>query len=112
MQRDLHNEKIVNSLILKISGIEFQDPFNINMLFKPLAGIYVIYDHNIYLDVGETDNLGQEISTHEKKTYWVNNTLGLCPVLAFHYCESKEERLKIKSELEETLDPCFVPYKF
>lgn len=47
--------------MVKIQNYNFQGPFSLNTLLNEVAGIYVIYTSQNWLDVGETDKLGQEL---------------------------------------------------
>lgn len=59
--------------MVKIQNYNFDGPYSIDASFNEVAGVYVIYTNQNWLDVGETDSLKTRISTHERKPEWVRN---------------------------------------
>ena len=67
---------------VNISGYTFET-YPLNTDFNDVSGIYAIYTSQKWLDVGETDKLGQRIISHERRNCWINNAGGLPISLAF-----------------------------
>lgn len=89
---------------VNINGSTFETyPLNTN--FNDVPGVYVIYTSQKWLDVGETDKLGQRIPTHERRNCWVNNAGGLPINLAFLSVESQAQRLSMESNFRNSLNP-------
>ena len=79
--------------------------YPLNTSFNDVPGIYVICTSQKWLDVGETDKLGQRIPSHERRNCWINNAGGLPINLAFLYVESQDQRLNIEVSLRNSLNP-------
>ena len=91
--------------MVKIQNYNFQGPFSLNSSFNEVAGVYVIYTSQNWLDVGETDKLASRISSHERRPEWLGNANGLPIWLAFLGVSNSQQRLQIESELRNSLSP-------
>ena len=91
--------------MVKIKNYNFQGPFSLNISLNEVAGVYVIYTSQNWLDVGETDKLGTRIGSHERKPEWLRNANGLPIWLAFLGMANSQQRLQIESELRKFLSP-------
>lgn len=93
--------------MIKIQNYDFEGPFNLNTDFNDVPGIYVIYTNQIWLDVGETDKLGQRINgdNHERKPEWIFKSGSDLISIVFMRVNNQEFRLKIESELRTILAP-------
>lgn len=91
--------------MVRILDYEFEGPYSIGANFNNVPGIYVIYTLEKWLDVGETDKLGQRIPTHERKNDWINNANGKNISLAFLRINDQDKRLSIESYLRDKLNP-------
>lgn len=87
-----------------INGYTFET-YSLNIGFNDVPGVYVIYTSQKWLDVGETDKLGQRIPSHERRNCWINNAGSLPISLAFLYVESQNQRLNIEASLRNSLNP-------
>jgi len=89
---------------VNISGYTFES-YPINTDFNDVPGVYAIYTSQSWLDVGETDKLGQRIPSHERRNCWINNAGGQPINLAFLYVGSQTQRFSIESNLRTALNP-------
>lgn len=89
---------------VNINGYIFE-AYSLNVGFNDVPGIYVIYTSQKWLDVGETDKLGQRIPSHERRNCWISNAGGLPISLAFLYVESQNQRFNIEASLRGLLSP-------
>lgn len=89
---------------VNINGSTFES-YPLNTSFNDVPGVYVIYTSQRWLDVGETDKLGQRIPSHERRDGWMNNASGLPINIAFLRIESQSRRLSIESNLRNSLNP-------
>ncbi len=89
---------------VNIGGFMFET-YLLNTKFNDVPGIYVIYTSQKWLDVGETDKIGQRITSHERKDCWIANAGNLPINVAFHYESSQSQRVNIESSLRKTLNP-------
>lgn len=91
--------------MVKIQNYGFQGPFSLNTQLNDVAGVYVIYTSQNWLDVGETDKLGTRIGSHERRPEWLRSANGYPVWLAFLGVQNSQQRLQIESELRNTLRP-------
>ena len=89
---------------VNINGYTFES-YSLNTGFNDVPGIYVIYTSQKWLDVGETDKLGQRIPKHERRNCWISNAGGLPISLAFLYVVSQTQRASIEASLRTALNP-------
>jgi hypothetical protein len=90
----------------KIGSYSFDGPYDVEKSnFNNVKGIYVIYASNIWLDVGETDNLGERIPNHERKNCWKSHANNEIVYLLFLAVSDYDQRLEIESALRERLKP-------
>ena len=77
------------------------------MNFNDVPGIYVVFTSQVWLDVGETDKLGQRINgdNHERKLQWLNRAAGGQIQIAFLRVPDQQQRLTIESSLRQSLRP-------
>ena len=108
---ELRNAKYIASckggdfMPVQINGLTFEGPYNIDGSFNAVAGVYVIYTSQKWLDVGETTDLGARISTHDRRPCWIRNTGGLRINLAFLAVNKEADRLTLESKLRANLNP-------
>ncbi len=91
--------------MVKIQNYDFQGPFSLNTSLNDVAGVYVVYTSQNWLDVGETDKLGTRISNHERRPEWLRNASGQPIWLAFLGVGETRLRLAIESQLRLLLAP-------
>lgn len=89
---------------VNINGYTFE-AYSLNSGFNNVPGVYIIYTSQKWLDVGETDELGKRIPSHERRNCWVNNAGGLPINLAFLYVEPQNQRFNIEASLRNSLNP-------
>lgn len=81
----------MNEPTIIYEGYTFNGPFSINASFSEAAGIYLITNSNgNIVDVGETENLKERISNHERHNCWTKNG-GIN--LYFHHENNESQRL-------------------
>lgn len=91
--------------ITNIQGYQFEQGYTVATKFNNVAAVYVIYTNQIWLDVGETDELGTRMAGHERKPDWIRNA-GLLPIYVAVYREDNyQTRLTIESDLRSKLGP-------
>lgn len=92
---------------MRILNYNFEGPWMLGQHFADVPGIYVIYNPRVWLDVGETDKLGQRINdnAHERQSKWIANSNNLQIYIAFLKIEDKELRLSIEYYLRSSLKP-------
>ncbi|MBF8250292.1 MAG: hypothetical protein HW400_893 [Candidatus Levybacteria bacterium] len=92
---------------MNIQGYNFEGPWFLGQEFSNVPGIYVVFTNSLWLDVGETDKLGDRINgdNHERKPDWIKNTNGNQIKIAFFRESNSENRLKIESYLRLILKP-------
>lgn len=73
--------------------------------FNNVPGVYVIYTSQKYLDVGETNELGRRILSHERRACWEQNASGKTIYLSFLRESNSLRRLNIEADLRERLNP-------
>ena len=89
--------------MLKILNYSFDGPHGITTIFNPVSGIYVITTlGNTIVDVGETDNLQERISSHDRKSCWTRN-MG-CKLFFYHEAR-QEQRLEIEKQIRSAYNP-------
>jgi hypothetical protein len=92
--------------ISNIEGYQFEQGYSLTTTkFNNVPAVYVIYTSQLWLDVGETDQLGTRMASHERKPDWISST-GLFPIfVAVHREGSMDTRLAIESDLRKRLCP-------
>lgn len=91
--------------MVKIQNYDFQGPFSLNTSLNEVSGVYIVYTSQNWLDVGETDKLGTRIGSHERKPEWFRYANGQPIWLAFLGISNSVQRLRIESELRNSLSP-------
>ena len=93
--------------IMNILGYNFEGPWLLGQKFNDVPGVYVIYNSRVWLDVGETDKLGQRINNnaHERQPQWISNSNSLPIHIAFLRVSDPQVRLRIESQLRNNLRP-------
>lgn len=93
---------------MDILGFNFEGPWVLGQNFNDVPGIYVIYSGQTWLDVGETDKLGQRINgdNHERKPQWIKQSSGYPIRIVFLRVPDQKERLMVESRLRVALNPC------
>ena len=74
--------------------------------FPDNPGVYVITTSQEWIDVGETDKLGQRLAIHERKPCWEKNSNNLTLWVNLKYIENQQERLNLESRIRQNLDFC------
>lgn len=91
--------------LTNINGYQFEQGYPLVTAFNEVAAVYVIYTTQLWLDVGETDQLGTRIAGHERKPCWLKNA-GVLPVyVAVHQEANQQTRQSIESYLRSKLNP-------
>lgn len=91
--------------MVNIQGYNFQGPWVLGQDFNDIAGVYVIYTSQNWLDVGETDKFGERMNNHERKSDWIRVAGGLQINIAFYGVPNGQQRLNIESSLRAALSP-------
>lgn len=94
--------------MVKIQGYDFEGPWQLGQEFNNVAGVYVLYTNQKWLDVGQTDALGDRLNgdNHERKPDWIRNAENYPIWIAFLKVPNEQTRLQIESQLRLTLQPC------
>lgn len=89
-----------------IEGYDFE-AYSLNTIFNNVPGVYVIFTEKFWLDVGETDELGNRVNgnNHERKTCWISKSNGYPISVAFRKIFSKQERQELEFNLRAKLKP-------
>ncbi len=92
---------------VSIQGYSFEGPWVLGQKFNDVPGIYAVYTNVVWLDIGETDKLGDRINgdNHERKPDWIRNSNGKQINIAFLRVEDSKKRLEIESYLRSVLNP-------
>lgn len=92
---------------LNIQGYTFEGYWPLGTLFNNIPGVYVVFTREKWLDVGETEKLGERLnsSNHERKPEWVSNSRGLQINIAFLRISDAQQRKTIESKLRFALQP-------
>ena len=92
--------------LTNISGYQFEQGYPLaTTTFKNVAAVYIIYTNQLWLDVGETDQLGTRISEHERRACWQRNAGSVPIYVAVHQESNQQTRLAIESDLRSQLNP-------
>lgn len=93
--------------MIRIDGYDFEGPWELGQTFNNVPGVYVIYTNQVWLDVGETDKLGDRINgdNHKRKPEWLKQSGGYQIYIAFLRVENYQSRLAIESKLRLALQP-------
>lgn len=85
---------------MNIQGYEFEGPFPLyTSSFNGVGAVYVISDDkNSSIDVGQTDNLKERMSSHDREDCWVKNATGKIVVYA-RVINKEEDRLFVESKI-------------
>lgn len=90
---------------MMIGGYNFEGPWILGQSFNEIAGVYVIYTSQDWLDVGETNKLEERISNHERKPDWVKASNGLQINIVFYINSNSQQRQAMESYLRGYLKP-------
>jgi len=95
---------------MQIQGYDFEQPYPLSRTsFNNVAALYVIYTvlngRTIWLDVGETDELGNRLSGHERKDCWTENAQGGELYIGVRQESSEFHRRNVESDLRNKLLP-------
>lgn len=92
---------------MNIQGYNFEGPWVLGTNFNDVSGVYVVFTSQTYLDVGETDKLGNRINgdNHERKPQWLLQAKGGQIQIAFLNVSDQQLRLAIESSLRLALRP-------
>jgi predicted GIY-YIG superfamily endonuclease len=90
---------------MNICGYIFSGPYNPDDRFSvSISAVYVIYDGNKVLDIGQTDDLNDRLSNHERKDCWERNKTGRID-LYFLPESDQQKRLFIEKYIRTVLNP-------
>jgi len=95
---------------MQILGYEFEQPYILNRTqFNNVPAVYVIYTvvngRTIWLDVGETDELGDRLAGHERRNCWTNHSLGGEIYVGVMQVSGEVQRRNIEADLRNGLSP-------
>ena len=92
---------------MNISGYTFEGSWALGQEFNNVPGIYVIFTDQVWLDVGETDQLGNRINgeNHDRKPDWIRHSQQRQINIAFLREASSDARLRIEAHLRSVLNP-------
>src|SRR4030066_494464 len=95
---------------MQLLGYEFEKPYIfLQTTFYDIAAVYIVYTilngKTIWLDVGETDKLGNRLSTHERKDCWLINSLGREIYIGVMQVKNEFTRRNIELDLRNKLLP-------
>lgn len=92
--------------LTNIGGYQFEQGYPlITTTFNDIAAVYVIYTNQLWLDIGETDQLETRISEHERRPCWQRNAGTLPVYVAVHPEANQQTRLLVESYLRSQLKP-------
>lgn len=86
-----------------INGYEFQGPFPLERTeFNPVPAVYVVSNHQQNpVDVGQTNDLKQRMSCHEREYCWKKNAPYGPMVYAFVH-DNEQVRLNVESKIRDS----------
>ena len=92
-------------------GYKFDGPYDSPDSLQPIAGVYAIWcgdELDELLDVGESDNVRDRVSDHERADCWEQNCTGTIYYSATYMPFSDEdERRRVEQEIRRlTNAPC------
>lgn len=89
-----------------VKGYQFEIGYSLNTTgFNNVSAVYLIYTSNRWLDIGETDKLGNRLENHERKGCWEKNSLGDLIYVGVHQEIDQNVRLNIEADLRSKLNP-------
>ncbi len=88
-----------------ISGLQFEIYPLETTNFNDVSGVYVISTSQKWIDVGETDELGSRLGSHERKPCWKRNSDNLTLWVNFRQIDNQQERLDLEAKLRNNLKP-------
>jgi len=88
-----------------IQGINFESHPLATTTFSDVPGVYVITTSQKWLDVGQTDKLGQRLTSHERKADWLREAGGLTIWVNFLRIDNEQRRLNLETNLRTNLRP-------
>lgn len=89
-----------------IGGYPFEIGYPLDTTtFNNIGAVYVIYTSSRFLDVGESGELGNRITGHDRKFEWRRNSNNEPIFVAVHQEGDQTVRLAIESNLRNTLNP-------
>ena|SRR3990167_7071935 len=93
--------------MVNIQGHNFEGPYQLGTRFDNVPGVYAVYTSQVWLDIGETESLGDRINddNHERKPDWIRNSNNLPVFIAFLAVADSQTRLNIESLLRSVLNP-------
>ena len=91
-------------------GYKFDGPFSSPDSLQPIGGVYVILcrdeDSWTVLDVGESDNVKERVSNHERSDCWEENCADSIYYAAHYMPLSDEgERRQVEQEIRRLTNP-------
>lgn len=92
-----------------LARYHFEGPFRNTDNLKSLSGVYAIlgrntaYENWSVIDIGESSNVRERVSTHDRKDCWNRQGFNDLQVAAY-YC-SEAERMRIEKELRNQFNP-------
>lgn len=97
-------------IIIQLSGYNFEQPYILRTTsFNNVPAVYVVYtvigSSTVWLDVGETDKLGERIPNHERRECWSRNSQGKEIYIAVMQVHDEFSRRNIESDLRNRLLP-------
>lgn len=95
---------------MQLLGYQFEPPYIIRTTtFNNVSAVYVVYTvidgKTIWLDVGESDKLGDRITNHERKSCWSLNSLGNEIYVAVSQVRDEFTRNNIEADVRNKLLP-------
>ncbi len=90
---------------MSIGGYEFEGPYPLDTNFSDVGAVYVVSGNNAYLDVGQTDKLGERIPSHERRDCWLDHANERDISIYAHQDNSESSRLDKESQLRSVLKP-------
>ena len=91
-------------------GYEFDGAYSSPDHLQPTAGVYVIWcgdgDSWTVLDVGESDNVRDRVSDHDRADCWAEHCTGIIYYSATYTPDlDEDERRAIEQEIRDSEDP-------
>ncbi len=92
---------------MKILNYLFDGPFTLGTTFNNVAGIYIVCTEISFLDVGQTEKLGERLNgeNHDRKQNWIKNSNTLPIYLWFHHETNLNLRLAKEKLIRNHLRP-------
>lgn len=94
---------------MQINGYSFEQPYTLITRFNNVSAIYVVYTvvsgRTVWLDVGETDKLGDRIANHDRKNCWLRQASSNKIYIGIKQEADEFTRRQVEADLRNQLLP-------